>query len=322
MPRNYTLAEALMIFIRAKEAEGLRPRTIKQYSEHIEYMLNWLDRDSTSIDISEITPQLIRQYINYLKNDKPRYEGVEGREDGRKGLAINTINIRIRTLRTMCNFWYMEGMSVKNAMANIKPVVGDQTEEVPGLSDDEVDRILASYNERQFAEWRDKVLILLLLDTGLRINEALSLTDEQIDFRLLSVYVPSQIAKNRRMREIPISREVAKKLRELRDESSQYFGETGFIFLSAYGEPLTPDAFRRRLNRRKKRLGMERLSPHMFRHTFCRNYILNGGDIFTLQRIVDHADIKTTRKYIQMDNQHVRYQHNKFSPVKRLFKRY
>ncbi|MGX2961848.1 tyrosine-type recombinase/integrase [Peribacillus sp. JNUCC 23] len=58
----------------------------------------------------------------------------------------------------------------------------------------------------------------------------------------------------------------------------------------------------------------------MFRHTFCRNYILNGGDMFTLQKIVDHADIKTTRKYIQMDSEHVRQQHNRYSPAHRVLR--
>lgn len=91
--------------------------------------------------------------------------------------------------------------------------------------------------------------------------------------------------------------------------------------MNAYGENFTAEAFRRRLNRLKKNLGILKLHPHIFRHTFARNYILNGGDVFTLQKILDHADIQTTRKYIQMDKEHIREQHNKFSPVRRLFNR-
>lgn len=91
--------------------------------------------------------------------------------------------------------------------------------------------------------------------------------------------------------------------------------------MNAYGDDFTADAFRRRLNRLKKKLNIPKLPPHIFRHTFARNYILNGGDVFTLQKILDHADIQTTRKYIQMDSEHSRLQHNKFSPVRRLFNR-
>lgn len=133
--------------------------------------------------------------------------------------------------------------------------------------------------------------------------------------------VPSQVAKNRCNREVPLSREVAKMLRELYEESVGYFGETDTIFYNAYGDTYTADAFRKRLNRRKARLGMKRLSPHMFRHTFGRNFLLNSGDIATLQRILDHAEIETTRKYTIMDNTDIKTQHNRFSPLRRVLNR-
>ncbi|MFZ0446941.1 MAG: tyrosine-type recombinase/integrase [Bacillus sp. (in: firmicutes)] len=153
------------------------------------------------------------------------------------------------------------------------------------------------------------------------MNEAVSLTSENIDFHQNTLIVPSSIAKNRKNREIPISREISKRLKQLFDETEQYFGEGTQIFMNAYGDDFTADAFRKRLNRLKKKIDIPKLHPHMFRHTFARNYILNGGDVFTLQKILDHADIQTTRKYIQMDSQHLRQQHNKFSPVRRIFNR-
>jgi len=72
--------------------------------------------------------------------------------------------------------------------------------------------------------------------------------------------------------------------------------------MNAYGEEFTDDAFRRRLNRLKRKLNIDKLHPVCF----ARNYVLNGGDIFTLQRILDHADIQTTRRYVQMDKEHIR----------------
>lgn len=320
-PRHvlYSLDEAFEVFIRAKKADGVREGTIKGYYEVMRYFKQWLNADIANVN--EITADMIRSYINYLRTERTPYAEDEHRKKSRKGLSVHTINIRIRTLSTMFRFLFTEGMIPINPMANISQVRDDAREEVPGLSDNEIDAILSSYDDRQFAQWRDKTLVLLLLDTGLRIGEALSLTAEQIDFKQLTVYVPSQIAKNRKDREIPISREVAKRLRQLLDETQQYFGEDARVFMNAYGEELTDDAFRRRLNRLKRKLNIPRLHPHMFRHTFARNYILNGGDIFTLQKILDHADIQTTRKYVQMDTEHIREQHNKFSPVRNIMKR-
>ncbi|MDQ0270699.1 tyrosine-type recombinase/integrase [Cytobacillus purgationiresistens] len=316
---NTTIDQAMVIFIRAKEAEGVRPGTIKNYFDIVRYLREWLGDDVKLINT--INADTIRMYINYLRNERTPYAEDDSRTKTGKNLSVNTINIRIRTLRTLFRFLYNEGIISDNPMQNIPLVRDDEQQEVPGLSDNEVDRILASYDDRQFAQWRDKTLILLLLDTGMRIGESLSLTSEQIDFRQLTAHVPSQIAKNRKNREIPLSREVAKRLRQLVDETQQYFGEDSQIFMNAFGDDLTADAFRRRLNRLKNKINIDTLHPHMFRHTFARNYILNGGDLFTLQRILDHAEIQTTRKYIQMDNEHVRQQHNKFSPLRRIVKR-
>lgn len=320
---DLTLQQALTLFIRAKEAENVRPRTIRNYMNHIAYLSDYMTevRGFRNAYLKDLTADLIRDYISYMLNEKRRYEGLEGRKDKTVGLAVDTINIRLRTLRTMCRFWHAEGLIEENPMANIKQLRKDADDEVPGLTDAEIDLLLSSYDVSQFAEWRDKILILLMLDTGLRPGEACELTIDRVDFDLYTLYVPSQIAKNRRNREVPMSREVAKLLEELYEESLQYFGETEFIFNNAYGDPYTADAFRKRLNRRKKKLGMEKLSPNMFRHTFCRKYLLNGGDIFTLQKIVDHKDIATTRKYVQMGMDDVQAQHNKYSPAKRILKR-
>jgi len=321
--KDYTLEQALTLFIRAKEAENVRPRTIRDYINHIGYLADYMTevRGLPNAYLSDLDEDMIRDYIKYLLTKKRRYDGIEGRKDKHIGLSETTVNIRLRTLRTMCRFWHKEGYAKTNPMENIKPVRSDEQEEVPGISDAELEILFASYDDTQFADWRDKILCLTMLDTGLRPTEACGLTIDRVDFHMLTIYVPSQVAKNRRNREVPMSKEIAKLLRELYDESVQYFGETEHIFNNAYGEPFTADSFRKRLNRRKERLGIERLHPNMFRHTFCRNYILNGGDIFTLQKIVDHASIETTRKYVQMDSEHIRSQHNKFSPVNRILKR-
>jgi len=320
---SLSLEQAVEFFVQAKRVEGVRDATIKGYYEHISYLLDYMtEREGIALPLlSDLDSALIRRYIHYLLHDRVRYKDSEGRKDKTIGLSPTTVNIRLRTLRTMCRFWHKEGMTDSNAMENIKPVKTDEVDEVRGFTDEEISVILNSLDDTRFADWRDKVLILLLLDTGLRPSEACSLTIDRVDFITHTLSVPSKIAKNRRNREVPLSREVSRLLKELYEESLEYFGETEYVFNNAYGDPFNADTFRKRLNRLKKRIGMERISPNMFRQTFCRKYIINGGDIFTLQKIVDHADIQTTRKYIQMDMTDIRGQHNKYSPVHRILKR-
>ncbi|QRG67717.1 tyrosine-type recombinase/integrase [Brevibacillus choshinensis] len=99
-----------------------------------------------------------------------------------------------------------------------------------------------------------------------------------------------------------------------------YSGLPEYIFLTAFGDPLTPNIFSRRLKQyaMKGKISGIRVSPHTFRHTFAKYYILNGGDPFSLQNILGHSTMDMVRKYVQMYSEDVKIQHNKFSPLKRL----
>ena len=69
---------------------------------------------------------------------------------------------------------------------------------------------------------------------------------------------------------------------------------------------------------KKKDLVGVRLSPHLLRHSFALAYIENGGDPFSLQRILGHTDQTTTSKYVNMARSNVKAQHSKYSPGERL----
>jgi integrase/recombinase XerD len=316
-PSRYTVRDALEAFVLAKEAEGVRPRTVEHYRLYLGYLRDFLGNRITYVD--ELTPTMIREYVHYLRFERMPYNRAKQRPTvtNRQGLSVNTVNMQLRTFKTMCRWWLAEGMTKSNAMANIKQVRDDQAEEVPGLTDDELALIYKALNERNFGDYRDKVLITLLLDTGLRIGEAATIATKQIDFGDRMLTVEAQNSKTRKHRVVPVSREVLNKLRQLHEECVEYFGEHEEIFYTAWAGPLRAETFRKRLQRLRERTGIKRLHPHMFRHTFARNYILEGGDLFTLQKILDHGDITTTRKYVQMEHKHIKAQHDKFSPVRK-----
>src|SRR5690606_28213968 len=169
---------------------------------------------------------------------------------------------------------------------------------------------------------RDKVAMSLILDTGMRVNEVFSLEVSEIDFKTRSITLPASKNKNRKPRIIPLSNAVLKLLLELITENKVHF-DSKYVFLSNFGEQYNPNSFRSRLRMYKDLSGIKkRVSPHALRHQFCHDYIMNGGDIFTLQRIVGHADIQTTRKYIQMTGVDIQSQHSLYSPIVRLRSNY
>ncbi|UYZ12194.1 tyrosine-type recombinase/integrase [Brevibacillus sp. WF146] len=317
---SYGLDDAFELFYNVKKAEGMRERTLADYKAHWRYFRAWVDDNYPGVKINDITPSIAREYYIYMADGRTKYEGVEGREIEGQALSPTTVAIRLRTLRTMFNFWARERMIDINPVANLKPPKEDE-DEIEAFTDDQLRLLLAAPDTRTFAGFRDKTLMMLLADTGLRINEALALTAEHIDVKARCIHLPAAMNKNRKPRIVPVSHEVLRLLFELMTENKTFFPDAEHIFLTAYGEPLTGDTVRKRLTRYGKQAGIDgqvRVSPHTFRHYFCKTYLLNGGDLFTLQRIVGHADISTTRKYVQMDDENIRAQHAQFSPIMRL----
>ncbi|PWW20231.1 phage integrase family protein [Cytobacillus oceanisediminis] len=92
------------------------------------------------------------------------------------------------------------------------------------------------------------------------------------------------------------------------------------FFLSNYGGRINPSWVRSRIKQYGDQAGLRdiRVSPHTFRHTFAKFYILNGGDAFTLQRILGHATMNMVRKYIQMNGEDIKQQHHQYSPINHL----
>ncbi|MCQ6275797.1 phage integrase SAM-like domain-containing protein [Bacillus sp. V3B] len=132
---RYTIHDAVEIFIKAKETEGIRKSTIKGYYDTVRYSQEWLGVDIEYID--QINSNTIRDYINYLRNERLPYQGDDQRERTKKGLSVSTINIRLRNLKTLFRFLINDEIINKNPTSNIPLVKDDVHEEVQGLSDDE-----------------------------------------------------------------------------------------------------------------------------------------------------------------------------------------
>jgi len=109
-----TFEQAIDLVVSAKSAEGLRPRTLKDYRKDWGYFVKWLDQTYEIKTVDELTPQIFRDYINYLKYDAKKYEGHKFiKEEQGLGLADTTINIRLRVYKSMFNHLEREGLILK-----------------------------------------------------------------------------------------------------------------------------------------------------------------------------------------------------------------
>ncbi|MGE7274778.1 tyrosine-type recombinase/integrase [Brevibacillus panacihumi] len=326
----YTEQESLetlfKMFLDYKVSQGLRERTIQDHKKHHRYFAKWLSDQYPALKPSELTPQIVQAYISFMKVDKVQFQGhpfspSKNQEEPKVGLSPSTINIRLRSLKCFLKYLYDHGHVQKNPLAGIKLLRVDE-DEIGAFSEQQVAKLLKVVDKKTYAGYRDLALMTLLLDTGLRISEALSLTIEMFDPTARLLTLPGRVTKTRKLRQLPLSPETTKLLKQLVQENKHLFypDTPEHIFLTAFGDPLKPTIFSRRLRQYGNKAGISssRVSPHTFRHTFAKFYILNGGDPFTLQVILGHSSMDMVRKYVQMYSEDVKIQHSKFSPLKRL----
>jgi len=155
-------------------------------------------------------------------------------------------------------------------------------------------------------------MILLILDTGMRLGEILNLQLRDIDFGRKAIRIVEP--KDRQERDVYFVEQSERALRT-------YLRERGggvYLFISRDGGRLAPNSFQQALARYADRAGIGRVSPHLLRHTFARLYLMNGGDVFSLQKMLGHEDLTVTEIYASLRGTDVQRLHERSSPLKHL----
>ena len=164
---------------------------------------------------------------------------------------------------------------------------------------------------------RDKALILTLLDTGVRASELCRLKINDINLETGTVRImPFLSGRKSRSRVVFIGKVTRSALWHYLVERKDAQPEN-YPFISRNNRPLDRFILRDLLQRIGERICIDNVHPHRFRHTFAIQYLRNGGDIFTLQRLLGHSDISMVRRYLNIADTDTKTAHQQASPVDR-----
>src|ERR1044072_1118861 len=179
------------------------------------------------------------------------------------------------------------------------------------FSDSQLKAII-SFKPKDFCEQRLHTLLLLLIDCGVRIDEALSLKREDIDFDSLLITVRG---KGKKQRLVPFSMELRKVIFKFLSKH-----KFDLVCCTRNGTKYSYGNCWRDIKILAARLGIEgvRVSPHTFRHSFARNYLREGGNVFYLSKALGHSNIQTTKLYIEVETEDLQETHLKTSILSRL----
>lgn len=270
-----------------------------------DYLL-FLSQTKNIETIAETTNNTILQYLKSLRG---------------KGLSPVTVSDRFIVLRVFYNFLVEWGYLEINPMEHLKkPKVPKRYART--FTTSEIMAILKSYDKTTFLGYRNYTIMSVLFSTGMRKTELLKLS--VLDIHLQECFLVVLHGKGDKTREIPIGlslRRILKKyLRDREEVLQEHSSFTPQFLVTFTGKPLTAsglDTVFKHLKESMKGLGIpaSRLSAHTWRHTFAKAFLLNGGDLFTLQKILGHEDVSTTKIYVEYTNKEMKVQNDKYNPL-------
>jgi integrase/recombinase XerD len=311
----YELRTLLGKAYNAKVSEGLSDSTLWRYSHAHKLLLEFLENEGVKPDIRELDLDTCRSFVTWLLEERTKNDGHKYKPDYEKteGVSPRYANEIIKALKSSFRVLVNDGLIDENPFENVKAV--KQPEKlIDVLTVDELKALLNAPDQRQYADFRDYVVMNVLLDTMGRIGEVLSLTVHDVDLNAKEVIFRSEITKTRRGRIVPIQARTARLIKELLAETKEF--ESEYVFLSNYGEQLTPDHFRKRLLKYAERVGIKkRVYPHLLRHTAATMYLEAGGNLRYLQAILGHVDQRMTSRYTHVSRISIAENHRQYSPL-------
>jgi integrase/recombinase XerD len=275
--------------------------------------------DIRHVDISNYLDSLVRRgkyTICTVKNQtQPNYP--ENRKDLGKPISACCINNYLRNLNAFFNWCIEEEFLRKNPIKR-SDFIKTKRKEVEFIDDEDFKMLLDCLQRDKFFEYRDWVIIQLLIDTGMRCGECLLIKMEDIDFRKNAILLPAENTKGKKDRYVFFSAQMEKTIKRWITYKDRY-RESDYLFCTNQGKALQVNNLEANIRKYAARVGLKNVHPHMFRNNFAKRFLKSGGDIYTLSRILGHSSVVITEKaYLDINEDDLMEMYASHSPLENM----
>jgi len=305
------------LFLSDVKSRRVSQHTITSYTYAVHLLVSLLETLCGVTDLEGVTVVHLRQCVEHLLTNPVPVVKSRRLPDNGSTFSISTVRTHIRVWKVFFNWCYQEELIDKNPVLRLKAPKVDKRI-IPAFTDEQVEKMLGCFDVSTDVGFRDYLIILLLLDTGIRLSEIAGLDVASVNDTYVKVF-----GKGRKEREVGIHPDVSKllwkyvhKYRHPKNagEPALFLGVRG----KSAGRRFGQNGIKQLVERVKVATGITdmRVSPHVFRHTFAKMYLKAGGDVFKLSREMGHGNIQTTRIYLEdFNSSDARIEHTSFSPI-------
>lgn len=285
--------------------KNLQHSTIALYRYYLQEFLSWGRIQYSLLYPADLTRELIHEYRVYLTK----------KSNSSGPLKRSTQNYFLIAIRGFLRFLAAKGISALPADQVILGKVRDRA--VKFLQASHIEALLNSPDTSTIEGVRDKAILELLFTTGLRVSEAVSLNRDQVNLKQREFGV---LGKGGKIRVVFLSRVAAINLEaylSLRTDSYKplFIRHRGGVSIENKGERmrLTVRTIERLVGKYGRKATLPfRISPHVLRHSFATDLLMNGADLRSVQELLGHANVSTTQIYTHVTNPHLRDVHDAF----------
>ena len=258
--------------------------TIISYQDDLKELASVLNNNIIDIDEEDI-----KKYLNYLYD---------------KSYNKNTISRKLSGVRSFYNYLYNHDIIKTNYFTDVHNP--KKIRSLPHyLKTSEIDKVLDNTNEITLYGERNKLIVELLYVTGLRVSELVNIKLKDIDKYNKSIKILGKGSKERIVYyEDHCSKLLDKYLNNTRKELDKSNSE--YLLLNKFGNKLSTRMIRNILNDLTIGTSIEKVYPHMIRHTFATTMLNNGADLMTVKELLGHESINTTSIYTHVTNEQIR----------------
>jgi site-specific recombinase XerD len=297
-------------------SEGISENTVLLTRRTVTYLRNFLSRSGLPTDAESIGVSEIRSFILHLK-EAQRFECHPLIKSHDRKLTGHTINCYLRSISAFWGWLLRERFINSNPFAIVKIPKASRKVITP-FTEEQIKNLLQAIDTSNTAGLRNYAMILMLLDTGMRLGELIGLKKNDVDLRNRTLKVLGKGAKERRL---PIGKRLLAALWKYQLYRPQpATGSIDNFFLTRDGWPLTKNRVETIIKNLGRKVGLQgvRCSPHTFRHTFCIQFLRNGANLFSLQQMTGHSSLEVLRGYVALAESDLKIAHQKFSPADNL----
>ena len=303
-------------------AKGLSKKTMRSYEQALSLFARYMADTFKIHSAKDVTAEHLRAYMRSL-SERGKYEMSaeekpvnfpERRRDYGKKISDTTISNYTRNIKAFYSHLQAEGELRKNPMKKVQNVKPQRKMKVM-LEDNELKQFFRAFDVSKFDQYRDWIIARTIFDTGSRISELLAIVPADIDLRANAILLRE--TKNNKQRFVYFSDRTRRQLKSWLNYKDRY-SDSEFVFPTIHGNKHKIESVERSFRLRSKDVGLQ-VTPHLLRNNFSKRYLINGGDLATLSRLLGHASVEITAAiYLDFADKEIMKKYKQHSPLQNL----